>query len=110
LGDVHRDPDRQAPAAPPTLRAPGEKLPTDDENAKQNAANRTGTMQPVVFPKDTTKEPARTIPAHPAPVSPDAADTDAAKTHAVKPVTEMPDASKPAPTPPGPPPPTPPQN
>ena len=28
LGDVHRDPDTQAPVAPPTLRAPGEKLPS----------------------------------------------------------------------------------
>jgi hypothetical protein len=97
LGDVHRDPDRQAPAAPPTLRAPGEKLPTDDENAKQNAANRTGTMKPVVFPKDTTKDPARTVPAHPAPASPDAPEADSTKTDAAKPSTAKPaatDASK----------------
>jgi hypothetical protein len=89
LGDTHRDPDRQAPAAPPTLRKEGEKLPTDDENAKQDAINRTGTMKPVVFPKDTTKDPARTVPAHPAPPPPDDASAGAAKPDGTKP-----DASK----------------
>jgi hypothetical protein len=29
VGDVQRDPDTQAPAAPPSLRNPGEKLPSD---------------------------------------------------------------------------------
>jgi hypothetical protein len=92
LGDAHRDLDRQAPAAPPTLRAPGEKLPTDDENAKQNAQNRTGTNKPVIFPKDTTQDPARTVPAHPAPASPDSAEADPAKPDASKPATAKPDA------------------
>jgi len=101
LGDAHRDPDRQAPAAPPTLRAPGEKLPADDENAKENAANRTGAMKPVVFPKNTTNEPARTVPAHPAPTSPDAEEADAATSPASKPAS---------PDPATPPPATPPQN
>ncbi len=96
LGDVHRDPDRQAPAAPPTLRKEGEKLPTDDENAKQDAQNRTGTMKPVVFPKDTTKDPARTVPAHPAPPPPDDASSDAAKPDGTKSDAAKPDASKPA--------------
>ena len=45
-GDVHRNPDTQAPAPPPTLREPGEKLPQDD-------GNRTGVMKPVYFPPDT---------------------------------------------------------
>jgi hypothetical protein len=94
LGDTHRDPDRQAPAAPPTLRKPGEKLPTDDENSKQDAINRTGTMQPVVFPKDTTKDPARTVPAHPAPPPPD--DASPAKPDGTKPDAAKTDASKPA--------------
>jgi hypothetical protein len=98
LGDVHRDPDRQAPAAPPTLRAPGEKLPTDEENAKQNAANRTGTMKPVIFPKDTTKEPARTVPAHPAPAPPDDTPSEAAKPEATKPQTAKPEPSQPEPS------------
>lgn len=45
-GDVHRDPNTQAPDAPPTLREPGEKLPTDtDKNS------RVGVMKPVQFPK-----------------------------------------------------------
>ena len=48
VGDVQRDPDKQAPAAPPTLRGPGEKLPQDDEKAQQGAE---GTMRPVQFPK-----------------------------------------------------------
>jgi hypothetical protein len=41
-GDAERDPNKQAPAAPPSLRKPGEKLP-DDAN--------TGVMKPVQFPK-----------------------------------------------------------
>src|ERR1039458_105052 len=41
VGDVERNPDTQAPAAPPTLRNPGEKLPDD---------NKTGVMKPVRFP------------------------------------------------------------
>jgi hypothetical protein len=67
LGDVHRDPDTQAPTAPPSLRAPGEKLPQDADSSGQDpSGNRVGPMKPVVFPKDTTKDPARTVPAHPA--------------------------------------------
>lgn len=42
-GDVKIDPDKQAPAAPPSLRTPGEKLPTDSQN--------TGVMRPVQMPK-----------------------------------------------------------
>ena len=45
MGDVERDPDKEAPAPPPTLTAPGEKLP---ENAGQN---QPGGMKPVEFPK-----------------------------------------------------------
>jgi hypothetical protein len=48
MGDVERNPDRQAPAAPPSLRKPGEKLPTDDA--------RTGVMRPVQFPKPKPAE------------------------------------------------------
>jgi len=43
MGDVQRNPDTQEPAAPPSLRNPGEKLPTDDA--------RIGVMKPVQFPK-----------------------------------------------------------
>ena len=42
-GDAEIDPDKQAPAAPPSLRKPGETLPTDSTS--------TGVMRPVQFPK-----------------------------------------------------------
>jgi hypothetical protein len=42
-GDVDVDPDKQAPAAPPSLRNPGEQLPTDNQT--------TGVMRPVQMPK-----------------------------------------------------------
>jgi hypothetical protein len=51
LGDTQRNPDTQAPAPTPTLRAPGEKLPSDDDKDKQNG--RVGVMRPVQFPKST---------------------------------------------------------
>ena len=44
MGDVTRDPDKQAPVAPPTLTAPGEQLPDTAKNAE-------GQMKPVQFPK-----------------------------------------------------------
>ncbi len=47
LGDVHRDPDTQAPAPPPSLRNPGEKLPNEDDKS-----SRVGVMKPVQFPKE----------------------------------------------------------
>ena len=31
-GDVIRDPNKEAPDAPPSLRAPGEELPSDEAN------------------------------------------------------------------------------
>lgn len=54
IGDVQRDPDKQAPAAPPSLRNPGETLPTD--------SSRAGAMKPVQFPK---QEPDDEPNAHP---------------------------------------------
>ncbi len=44
MGDVHRDADTSAPAPPPTLTNPGEKLP-------DSAQNGAGAMKPVEFPK-----------------------------------------------------------
>jgi hypothetical protein len=41
-GDVERDPDTQAPAAPPSILKPGENIPDQPE---------TGVMRPVQFPK-----------------------------------------------------------
>ncbi|MGB6975764.1 MAG: hypothetical protein WBD67_13865, partial [Terracidiphilus sp.] len=46
LGDVQRNPNTQAPALPPTLRAPGETLPSDTPDAQ-----RVGVMRPVRFPQ-----------------------------------------------------------
>jgi len=48
MGDVDRDPDKQAPAAPPSLRKPGETIPADDGKDA-----RVGVMRPVQFPKQT---------------------------------------------------------
>ena len=47
MGDVQRNPDTQAPAAPPSLRQPGESLPSD----QGGAVSREGQMRPVQFPK-----------------------------------------------------------
>ncbi|HVZ85100.1 MAG TPA: hypothetical protein VG893_15605 [Terracidiphilus sp.] len=51
MGDVPRNPDTQAPAAPPSLRNPGETLPTD--NSKDS---RVGVMKPVEFPRQGPDE------------------------------------------------------
>ncbi len=48
LGDVERNPDTQAPALPPSLSGPGEKMPN---------ANERGTMKPVQFPKRKSDAP-----------------------------------------------------
>jgi hypothetical protein len=46
VGDVERNPDTEAPAAPPSLRNPGENLPQDSDKASA------GVMKPVQFPKE----------------------------------------------------------
>ena len=51
MGDVERDPDKEAPNAPPSLRNPGEQLPSDDPK------NRVGAMKPVQFPKPKQDPP-----------------------------------------------------
>ncbi len=86
LGDVHRNPETQSADAPPSLRAPGETLPSDPPPGTLSTGSREGPMKPVIFPKDTTKDPARTVPAHPKPAVPaDDDDDDAAKPGAAKP-------------------------
>ena len=53
MGDVQRDPDKQAPEAPPSLRQPGENLP-----GQTSKDTRVGVMKPVQFPKqDPDDEP-----------------------------------------------------
>lgn len=52
-GDVHRDPAREAPAPPPTLRAPGENLPSDESNSKVPPGRRDrDKMRPVQMPRE----------------------------------------------------------
>ena len=95
LGDVHRDPKTQSAEAPPTLRAPGEKLPIDDPSNRQDpGANREGQMKPVVFPKDTTKDAARTVDAHPEKKT--GSTTEADKADAAKKDAGTTDSAKPA--------------
>ena len=117
VGDVQRDPDKEAPAAPPSLRNPGEQLPQDDPASK---AGVEGVMRPVQFPKphpdpNTTahsgSQPASQTspgqgtqpPAQPTPQPPTQLGTnpdgvpDAPATTASQPTT--PDASQPAPPP-----------
>ncbi len=76
VGDVQLDPDKEAPAAPPTLMKPGEASPA----ARVDASSRVGVMKPVQFPKATADPPpgqnpdgppAEAQPA-PAPASPSA--------------------------------------
>jgi hypothetical protein len=61
-GDVERNPDTEAPAAPPSLRNPGEKLPDDPKN---NADEKPGVMRPVRFPKPKPDDQSASQPAQP---------------------------------------------
>ena len=72
VGDVERNPDTEAPAAPPSLRSPGEKLPTDTQT--------TGVMRPVQMPKPKPPEqPDATPDVSPQPPVSDAAQPGPAK-------------------------------
>jgi len=51
MGDVQRNPDTQAPAAPPTLRQPGETIPDTQGNT-----DKAGQMGPVQFPKQKPED------------------------------------------------------
>lgn len=51
MGDIVKNPDTQAQDAPPSLRNPGEALPTD--NSKDS---RVGVMKPVQFPKQKPED------------------------------------------------------
>ncbi|MGA2847989.1 MAG: hypothetical protein ABSE46_03250 [Terracidiphilus sp.] len=85
LGDVQRDPNSQAPAAPPSIRKPGDTIPDIS----------TGQMKPVQFPKPNPDDqppvahaPSNTAPAPPAVTQAPPADSQPA------------DASQPGPPPP----------
>jgi hypothetical protein len=93
LGDVERDPNTQAPVAPPSIRNPGETLPDNSKND--------GVMKPVQFPKPKPADPPQaqpdapqTSPA-PAPADTQAAPGDASQAGPPKPPTPAPDTSQP---------------
>lgn len=98
LGDTQRNPDTQAPSAPPTLRKPGEQLPADND-----PSTRVGVMKPVQFPKkkpvtqpgSNPDEPADPAPA-PAP-APSAAQPSPSSPPPQPPAATPADASQPAP-------------
>jgi hypothetical protein len=51
-GDVQRDPNREAPAPPPTLRKEGEQLPSEQQDTRVPAGQRDrDKMRPVQMPK-----------------------------------------------------------
>jgi len=81
LGDVERNPDTQAPALPPSLSGPGEKMPN---------ANERGTMKPVQFPKQKpdTPQPGATPDGEPEAQPP--ADTQAPSADGSQPATTTP--------------------
>jgi hypothetical protein len=84
VGDVERDPDTQAPAAPPSLRKDGEKLPAD---ADKPADSRQGVMKPVRFPQPKPAEQPTTQPG----ANPD-------EEQVPTPASSAPGASQPAPS------------
>jgi hypothetical protein len=84
VGDVERDPDTQAPAPPPSLRNPGEKLPADNQE--------TGVMKPVQPPKqrpeplpDANPDSEASPPANAQPPLPDASQPGPPRTQPVPP-------------------------
>jgi len=83
-GDVERDPNTQAPAPPPSLRNPGEKLPADNQE--------TGVMKPVQPPKqrpeplpDANPDSEASPPANAQPPLPDASQPGPPKTQPAPP-------------------------
>jgi hypothetical protein len=56
IGDVQRDPDKEAPSAPPTLRKPGETLPSDPTLRQTAGQKGVGVSGPVQFPKEKPEE------------------------------------------------------
>jgi hypothetical protein len=88
LGDVQRDPNTQAPAAPPSIRKPGETLPDI------SAGGADGQMKPVQFPKPNPDDQP------PVAHAPNSAPAPPVATQAPPPDATQPDASQPGPPPP----------
>jgi hypothetical protein len=80
-GDAQRDPEKEAPAPPPTLRQPGEQLPSEQQSTNVPAGQRDrDKMRPVQMPKpkpqaqpgdnpDTVSDPQPDSTSQPAPAS-----------------------------------------
>jgi hypothetical protein len=68
MGDAERNPDTKAPAAPPSLRNPGEQLPTDDKNTQVMMPVRFSKPKPVPQPgAEPDSQPSSTESSQPAP-------------------------------------------
>jgi hypothetical protein len=95
-GDVHKDPNREAPDAPPSLRAPGESLPQDQQDQRQN----TGVMRPVQFPKQRPDDAPWNDPDDQQPSSQQPAKTQPAakQTSGTQPAASSPDSQAAAPS------------
>jgi hypothetical protein len=92
VGDVERDPTKEAPAAPPSLRKPGETLPADDDKSS------VGVMKPVQFPKQKPEpQPSSQPGANPDGVPDDStpATTQSAPADASQPASAQPPPTKP---------------
>jgi hypothetical protein len=89
VGDVERDPNKEAPEAPPSLRNPGEKLPSDDPS------NRVGAMKPVQFPKPKPAAQPGANPDGEPDATPPAGAQPAANGQSVPADTSQPPAAKP---------------
>lgn len=76
MGDVKRDPDTQAPAAPPSLRVPGETTTVDSPNTG-TSNGRVGVMKPVQFPEQKPDDHPVAHHDEPAPETPPADTKDA---------------------------------
>jgi hypothetical protein len=82
-GDVQKDPNREAPDAPPSLRAPGESQPQDQQDQRQN----TGVMRPVQFPKQRPDDAPWNDPDDQQPASQQPASQQPAKTQPAAPTS-----------------------
>lgn len=102
MGDVYRDPNTQAPAPPPTLRDPGEKLPDDTSHTPG-----VGVMRPVQFPQQKADDypdaanlprkpapPDNAQPAKPKPASADAKNSSQGKSKDTPPAKPASDATQ----------------
>ena len=92
IGDVQRDPDTQAPTAPPSLRKPGETVP----DPHGSTPDRAGQMGPVQFPKqkpDDYPDASKLPRTHPAQTSDEDADSRPSATDTKKAASGS-DASK----------------